>query len=287
MGYFPNLKIETFFLRQARIRSQAGSEYARFARIRNPVRKTLSDPDRRKGKPIQIDRLAEFKRPNRESSPHAPQKIREDGIDNENGFEKPVDAVRHCPPGQICNVPCEAGGQYRRNMYRFSLSGNRAIASAADHDPLLPGSSIQASQDIEIHLVRLPRLTGFASGIFPCASRRLSRHPVATACILPIDEPRFETLSMAAGMLEHVDGFKVMPRTQENAWTDQSQWEWIPKPWKSASFPSGSSCKVSTLADPFRSDEAEKESGVAPVRSSPQSRGSCQYGDNPLFQIRK
>ena len=70
---------------------------------------------------------------------------------------------------------------------------------------------------------------------------------------------------MAAGMLEHVDGLKVMPRTQEDALACQSQREWISKPWKSASFPSGSSCKVSTLADPFRSDEAEKEGSAAPV----------------------
>ncbi|MYB35022.1 MAG: methylmalonyl-CoA mutase, partial [Gammaproteobacteria bacterium] len=64
----------------------------------------------------QINRLTEFKQRNRESSPQALQRIREAVINNENIFEKLVDAVRHCSLGQICDVLYEVGGQYRRNM---------------------------------------------------------------------------------------------------------------------------------------------------------------------------
>ncbi|MCY4228967.1 MAG: methylmalonyl-CoA mutase family protein [Gammaproteobacteria bacterium] len=64
----------------------------------------------------QINRLAEFKQQNRESSPHALQRIREAAINNENIFGKLVDAVKYCSLGQICDVLYEVGGQYRRNM---------------------------------------------------------------------------------------------------------------------------------------------------------------------------
>ncbi len=64
----------------------------------------------------QINRLVEFKQRNRESSPHALQGIRDAVINNENIFEKLVDAVRHCSLGQICDVLYDVGGQYRRNM---------------------------------------------------------------------------------------------------------------------------------------------------------------------------
>ncbi|HJW55365.1 MAG TPA: hypothetical protein VJ577_08845 [Burkholderiaceae bacterium] len=38
-------------------------------------------------------------------------------IDNQNVFEKPMDAVRVCSLGQITTALFEVGGQYRRNMY--------------------------------------------------------------------------------------------------------------------------------------------------------------------------
>ena len=42
--------------------------------------------------------------------------LRQAAIDNENVFEKLMDAVRVCSLGQITNALFEVGGQYRRNM---------------------------------------------------------------------------------------------------------------------------------------------------------------------------
>ena len=67
-------------------------------------------------KQSQLTRLADFQQLHAAESPAALAALRQAAIDNENVFEKLMDAVRVCSLGQITSALFEVGGQYRRNM---------------------------------------------------------------------------------------------------------------------------------------------------------------------------
>jgi methylmalonyl-CoA mutase len=67
-------------------------------------------------KQSQLTRLDNFHQLHAEQSPAALAALRQAAIDNENVFEKLMDAVRVCSLGQITTALFEVGGQYRRNM---------------------------------------------------------------------------------------------------------------------------------------------------------------------------
>jgi methylmalonyl-CoA mutase len=67
-------------------------------------------------KQSQLTRLTNFQQLHAAESPAALAALRQAAIDNDNVFDKLMDAVRVCSLGQITNALFEVGGQYRRNM---------------------------------------------------------------------------------------------------------------------------------------------------------------------------
>jgi methylmalonyl-CoA mutase len=67
-------------------------------------------------KQSQLTRLADFQQRHAAESPAALAALRQAAIDNDNVFDKLMDAVRVCSLGQITTALFEVGGQYRRNM---------------------------------------------------------------------------------------------------------------------------------------------------------------------------
>ncbi|WP_317203098.1 fused isobutyryl-CoA mutase/GTPase IcmF [Janthinobacterium sp.] len=67
-------------------------------------------------KQSQLTRLADFQERHAAASPAALAALQQAAIDNENVFERLMDAVRVCSLGQITSTLFEVGGQYRRNM---------------------------------------------------------------------------------------------------------------------------------------------------------------------------
>ncbi len=67
-------------------------------------------------KQSQLTRLDEFHTRHAGASQQALAALQQAAIDNENVFEKLMDAVRVCSLGQITGALFEVGGQYRRNM---------------------------------------------------------------------------------------------------------------------------------------------------------------------------
>jgi len=67
-------------------------------------------------KQSQLTRLDEFHARNAERAPAMLKELQQAAIDNQNVFEKLMEAVRVCSLGQITTALFEVGGQYRRNM---------------------------------------------------------------------------------------------------------------------------------------------------------------------------
>jgi len=67
-------------------------------------------------KQSQLKRLADFHQRHANEAPAALAALQQAAIDNQNVFEKLMDAVRVCSLGQITTALFEVGGQYRRNM---------------------------------------------------------------------------------------------------------------------------------------------------------------------------
>ncbi|MFD2365214.1 fused isobutyryl-CoA mutase/GTPase IcmF [Pseudoduganella sp. GCM10020061] len=67
-------------------------------------------------KQSQLTRLADFHARNAGKAPQMLADLQQAVIDNQNVFEKLMDAVRVCSLGQITTALFEVGGQYRRNM---------------------------------------------------------------------------------------------------------------------------------------------------------------------------
>ncbi|MES3023624.1 MAG: methylmalonyl-CoA mutase family protein, partial [Pseudomonadota bacterium] len=67
-------------------------------------------------KQSQLTRLDEFHQRHAGSSAKVLADLQQAAIDNENVFEKLMEAVRVCSLGQITTALFEVGGQYRRNM---------------------------------------------------------------------------------------------------------------------------------------------------------------------------
>ncbi|NMM36307.1 MAG: methylmalonyl-CoA mutase [Glaciimonas sp.] len=67
-------------------------------------------------KQSQLTRLADFQARHANEAPQALAALQQAAINNENVFEKLMDAVRVCSLGQITTALFEVGGQYRRNM---------------------------------------------------------------------------------------------------------------------------------------------------------------------------
>ena len=67
-------------------------------------------------KQSQLKRLEEFHNRHAAHAPQALAALQQAAIDNENVFEKLMEAVRVCSLGQITTALFEVGGQYRRNM---------------------------------------------------------------------------------------------------------------------------------------------------------------------------
>ncbi|WEF32308.1 fused isobutyryl-CoA mutase/GTPase IcmF [Pseudoduganella chitinolytica] len=67
-------------------------------------------------KQSQLQRLEDFHTRHAAQSPAALAALQQAAIDNENVFEKLMDAARVCSLGQITTALFEVGGQYRRNM---------------------------------------------------------------------------------------------------------------------------------------------------------------------------
>ena len=67
-------------------------------------------------KQSQLTRLDAFHARNANAAPAALAALQQAAIDNQNVFEKLMDAVRVCSLGQITTALFEVGGQYRRNM---------------------------------------------------------------------------------------------------------------------------------------------------------------------------
>ncbi|USX14741.1 methylmalonyl-CoA mutase family protein [Oxalobacteraceae bacterium OTU3CAMAD1] len=67
-------------------------------------------------KQSQLKRLEEFHSRHAAQAPQALAALQQAAIDNENVFEKLMEAVRVCSLGQITTALFEVGGQYRRNM---------------------------------------------------------------------------------------------------------------------------------------------------------------------------
>ncbi|MET3131768.1 methylmalonyl-CoA mutase [Oxalobacteraceae bacterium GrIS 1.11] len=67
-------------------------------------------------KQSQLTRLADFQQRHADASPAALAALQQAAIDNENVFERLMEAVRVCSLGQITSTLFEVGGQYRRNM---------------------------------------------------------------------------------------------------------------------------------------------------------------------------
>ncbi len=67
-------------------------------------------------KQSQLARLEAFHQRNADKAPAALAALQQAAIDNQNVFEKLMDAVRVCSLGQITTALFEVGGQYRRNM---------------------------------------------------------------------------------------------------------------------------------------------------------------------------
>ena len=67
-------------------------------------------------KQSQLTRLADFQARHAAEAPQALAALQQAAINNDNVFEKLMDAVRVCSLGQITTALFEVGGQYRRNM---------------------------------------------------------------------------------------------------------------------------------------------------------------------------
>jgi isobutyryl-CoA mutase len=67
-------------------------------------------------KQSQLTRLADFHARHANAAPQALAALQQAAIDNDNVFEKLMEAVRVCSLGQITTALFEVGGQYRRNM---------------------------------------------------------------------------------------------------------------------------------------------------------------------------
>jgi len=67
-------------------------------------------------KQSQLKRLADFQSRHRDQAPTTLAALQQAVIDDQNVFEKLMDAVRVCSLGQITDALFEVGGQYRRNM---------------------------------------------------------------------------------------------------------------------------------------------------------------------------
>ena len=67
-------------------------------------------------KKYQIKMLGELHDRNRKEATEHLREIQQAAINNENVFEKLMDACKVCSLGQITNALFEVGGQYRRNM---------------------------------------------------------------------------------------------------------------------------------------------------------------------------
>ena len=67
-------------------------------------------------KQSQLTRLEAFHQRHAKAAPAALAALQQAAIDNQNVFEKLMDAVRVCSLGQITTALFEVGGQYRRNM---------------------------------------------------------------------------------------------------------------------------------------------------------------------------
>ncbi|WP_025915732.1 fused isobutyryl-CoA mutase/GTPase IcmF [Herminiimonas sp. CN] len=67
-------------------------------------------------KQSQLNRLADFQARHAAEAPQALAVLQQAAINNENVFEKLMEAVRVCSLGQITTALFEVGGQYRRNM---------------------------------------------------------------------------------------------------------------------------------------------------------------------------
>ncbi len=67
-------------------------------------------------KQSQLKRLEDFHQRHANEAPAALAALQQAAIDNQNVFEKLMDAVRVCSLGQITTALFEVGGQYRRNM---------------------------------------------------------------------------------------------------------------------------------------------------------------------------
>ncbi|MGV8894590.1 MAG: fused isobutyryl-CoA mutase/GTPase IcmF [Burkholderiaceae bacterium] len=67
-------------------------------------------------KQSQLTRLADFQARHAAEAPQALAALQQAAVNNENVFEKLMDAVRVCSLGQITTALFEVGGQYRRNM---------------------------------------------------------------------------------------------------------------------------------------------------------------------------
>jgi methylmalonyl-CoA mutase len=67
-------------------------------------------------KQSQLTRLEVFHRQHASEAPVALAALQQAAIENQNVFEKLMDAVRVCSLGQITTALFEVGGQYRRNM---------------------------------------------------------------------------------------------------------------------------------------------------------------------------
>ena len=67
-------------------------------------------------KEAQIQTLENLHERNAEQAKNALNNIQEAAINNENVFEKLMEAAKYCSLGQITDALFEVGGQYRRNM---------------------------------------------------------------------------------------------------------------------------------------------------------------------------
>lgn len=75
-----------------------------------PARATAAE------KQSQLRRLADFQSRHAGAAPQMLAALQQAVIDDQNVFERLMDAVRVCSLGQITDALFEVGGQYRRNM---------------------------------------------------------------------------------------------------------------------------------------------------------------------------
>lgn len=67
-------------------------------------------------KEMQIRRLTELKKANKEAATESLKSLQEVSMNNENTFRSLMEAVKTCSLGQLTHALYEVGGQYRRNM---------------------------------------------------------------------------------------------------------------------------------------------------------------------------